>query len=157
MQGQTKQWRSHITPLIEVKILEFTSMGLCGCNLKEKLEPSKGTYKETTWHQIGTLAEATTDKTDKRFLELLKWRSEEVFFVQKELGGLHCEWDAYHQALDSIDEWNTYQRHEFEKTFRCCYHLLLEGDLTSNFNVSSLLPIKTSRYSYVCVLKFRSV
>ena len=53
--GQTKQWRSHITPLngiIEVQILEFSSMGLCGCNLKEKLEGSNGTYKGTIWRQI---------------------------------------------------------------------------------------------------------
>lgn len=34
-----------------------------------------------------TLAEA---ETDKRFVELLKWRSEERILFQKELGALHC-------------------------------------------------------------------
>ena len=34
-----------INGIIEVKILEVTSMGLCGCNLKEKLECANGIYK----------------------------------------------------------------------------------------------------------------
>ena len=37
---------------IEVQILEVTSMGLCGCNLKEKLEGSNGIRKGTISHQI---------------------------------------------------------------------------------------------------------
>ena len=40
----------------------------------------------------------------KRFVESLKWRSEEIFFVQKELHHLHCWLNAYHQNLDNIDE-----------------------------------------------------
>lgn len=34
-----------IDHIIEVEILEVTSMGLCGCNLKETLEGSNGIYK----------------------------------------------------------------------------------------------------------------
>ena len=43
-------------------------------------------------------------ETNKRLVESLKSRSEEIFSVQKELGGLHCRWKAYHQDLDRIDE-----------------------------------------------------
>ena len=42
--------------------------------------------------------------TDKRFVESLKRKSEEISSVQKELGGLYCRWNAYHQNLDRIDE-----------------------------------------------------
>ena len=48
--GQTRQCSSFVTSLngiIEVQILEFTSRGLHGCNLKEKLEGSNGTKKAT--------------------------------------------------------------------------------------------------------------
>ena len=37
---------------IEVQILEVTSLGLCGCNLKENLEGSNGIHKGTISHQI---------------------------------------------------------------------------------------------------------
>ena len=33
--------------IIEVQILEVTSMGLCGCNVKEQLESLNGTNKGT--------------------------------------------------------------------------------------------------------------
>ena len=53
--GWTRQWSSFVTSLngiIEVQILEVTSMGLCGCNLKEQMEHSNSTHKGAIWHQI---------------------------------------------------------------------------------------------------------
>ena len=47
---------------------------------------------------------------------------EEIFFVQKELGGLHCEWDVDHQDMDKIDEMKHLPGGWIWKTFRCCYH-----------------------------------
>ena len=47
------------------------------------------------------MAEAATDK---RSVESLKRRSEEILFAKKEPGGFHCRWNAYHQNLDRIDE-----------------------------------------------------
>ena len=151
--GQTKLWRSHITPLngiIEVQILEFTSRGLHGCNLKEKWECSNGTKKGTIWQQIRI--SRSDDRQNRRKISRIvemkirgnilcskrTWRSKRACFI--------CEWDAYHQDLDSIDKAKHLQGAWIWKTFRYCYHLLLEGDLTSNVNVSLLLPIKTSRY-----------
>ena len=46
--GQTRQRSSFVTSLngiIEVQILEVTSVGLCGCNLKEQMERSNSTHK----------------------------------------------------------------------------------------------------------------
>ena len=43
-------------------------------------------------------------KRRQKIAESLKWRLEEIFFVQKELSGLHCEWDVDHQDMDKIDE-----------------------------------------------------
>ena len=54
--------------------------------------------------------------------ESLKWRLEEIFFVQKELSGLHCEWDVDHQDMDKIDEMKHLPGGWIWKTFRCCYH-----------------------------------
>ena len=64
------------------------------------------------------IAEAAADK---RFFETLKQRSEEIFVVQNELGGLHCRWNAYHKDLDRIDG----MKHlpGALKTFGYCYHL----------------------------------
>ena len=42
--------------------------------------------------------------TDKRSVESLPWSSEEWLFFHKELGGMHCRWNAYHQNLDRTDE-----------------------------------------------------
>ena len=53
--GWTRRWRFFITPLnckIELEIFEVTSMGLCSCNLIEKLECSNSIHKGTIWHQI---------------------------------------------------------------------------------------------------------
>ena len=152
--GQTKQWRSHITPLngiIEVQILEFSSMGLCGCNLKEKLEGSNGTYKGTIWRQIRISRSDDRQKQTKDFSNRWNWKIRGNILCSKRTwrskrACFICEWDAYHQDLDSIDKAKHLQGAWIWKTFRYCYHLLLEGDLTSNVNVSLLLPIKTSRY-----------
>ena len=71
--------------------------------------------------------------TDKRFVESLKWRSEEIIFVQKALGGLHCQCNAYHQELERIDEVN----HAFRN-----WYYSLECDLTTDVNVFLLQTIK---------------
>ena len=146
--GQTKLWRSHITPLngiIEVQILEFTSRGLHGCNLKEKLEGSNGTKKATFWHQI-RISRSDDRQNRQKISRIVEMRIRGNILCSKRTCGLHCEWDAYHQDLDSIDKTKHLQGAWIWKTFCYCYHLLLEGDLTSNVNVSLLLPIKTSRY-----------
>ena len=54
---------------------------------------------------------------DKRFVESLQWRSEEIFFAQENLAA--CVVDGTHtiKTWTWFMKWNTYQGHEFEKTF----------------------------------------
>ena len=57
---------------------------------------------------------------DKRFVESLQWRSEEIFFAQENLAA--CVVDGMYtiKTWTWLMKWNTYQGHEFEKTFHYC-------------------------------------
>ena len=74
---------------------------------------------------------------NKRFVEWLQWRSEEIFFTQENLAD--CVVDRTHtiKTWTGLMKWNTYQGHEFEKPFGtvlfirrrpevCCYVPLLQ-------------------------------
>ena len=111
---------------------------------KEKLECSKGIHKEKIWHQIRNSRSGDTQKVCQ-------------IVEMKIRGKILCAKRAWRLALSmkritskpGQDWWNetlSTEGHEFQKTFRYCYYLL-EGDLTSNVNVSLLQPIKTFRYS----------
>ena len=52
---------------------------------------------------------------DKRLVESLQWRSEEIFFAQENLAA--CVVDGTHtiKAWTWLMKWNTYQGHEFER------------------------------------------
>ena len=78
------------------RLLQSGLMGLCGCNLKEKLECSNGIHDG----RIDIRYALPEVARDKRFAE----RSEEIFFAQENSGGLCCRWNEYHQNLDMIDE-----------------------------------------------------
>ena len=108
-----------ITPLkgrIEVQILEVTLiLRLYGCCLKQKLEYSNNIHKETIWHQIRIGRSAVTDE---RFVESLKWRSRK--YSQKELDGLHSQWNTYHQNLDKNDKMKHLPEAWIWKTFHYC-------------------------------------
>ena len=89
-------------------------MGLCGHNLKEKLECSNSIHEGKNWHQI----RISRSGKRKRFVELLQiWRSEEIFFAQENLAA--CVVDGMHtiKTWTGLMKWNTYQGHEFEKPF----------------------------------------
>ena len=118
--GQTKLWRSHITPLngiIEVQILEFTSRGLHGCNLKEKLECSNGTKKATFWHQIRISRSDDRQKKTKDFSNRWNEDQRKYSLLKKNLAA--CIVNGTH----TIKTWtvfiklNTYKEHEYEKPF----------------------------------------
>ena len=62
------------------------------------------------------LAEAVTDLSNRWNEED---QSEEIFFGEKELGGLHCWWDPL-PSKPGLDWWNKtliYQGHEYKKPF----------------------------------------
>ena len=82
-------------------------MGQCRCNLKEKLECSKERFNIKYPEAVA----------DKRFVESLKSRSEEIFFVLSERLALSME--RTHQDLDRIDEGKKKLGACFQKTF--CY------------------------------------
>ena len=76
-------------------------MGLCGCNLKEKLECSNGIHDGKNWHQI--LRISRTGKRQK-ICQIVPMKIRGNILCSGELGGLCCRWNVYHQNLDMIDE-----------------------------------------------------
>ena len=90
IQWQFRVWRS----------LQSGLMGLCGRNLKEKLEWSNGTHDGKNWHQIRISGSGERQKTCR--IVTMKIRGN--ILCSRELGGLCCRWNAYHQSLDMIDE-----------------------------------------------------
>ena len=92
--------------------LQSGLMGLCGCNLKEKLECSNGIHDGKNWHRIRISRSGERQKICR--IVAMKIRGN--ILCSGELGGLCCRWKAYHQNLDTgLMKWNTYQGHEFEK------------------------------------------
>ena len=75
-------------------------MGLCGCNLKEKLECSNGIHDGKNWHQIRISRSGERQKICR--IVAMKIRGN--ILCSGELGGLCCQWIVYHQNLDMIDE-----------------------------------------------------
>ena len=103
-------------------------MGQCRCNLKEKLECSKERFNIKYPEAVA----------DKRFVESLKSRSEEIFFVLSERLALSME--RTHQDLDRIDEEKKKTRGLFSKNVLLLIMISfrLECDLTTDVNVSLL-------------------
>ena len=131
-----------------IEVLEVTSMGLCGCNLKEKFECSNGIHKGTIWHQ--TCISRSSDR--QKIILSNRWNEDSrkySLFKKKLAAG--CRWNAYRQNLDRIDEMKHLPGVWIWKTFRYCYSLF-GGDLRCHFYVSLLHPIKTRgtqrEYSY---------
>ena len=141
MQLKFMSWRS----------LQSVLMGLCGCNLKEKLEWSNGIYDGKNWHQI--LISRSGERHKVCRIVAMKIRGD--ILCSGELGGLCCRWNAYHQNLDMIDEMKhlpgawTWKKHFTIVLFAvrrrpevCCLCLITAVE---NMHVGT-----------VCVLRFRS-
>ena len=75
-------------------------MGLCGCNLKEKLECSNGIHDGKNWHQIRISRSGERQKICR--IVAMKIRGN--ILCSGELGGLCCRWNVFDQNLDMIDE-----------------------------------------------------
>ena len=82
------------------KSLQSGLMGLCGCNLKEKLEWSNSIHDGKNWYQIHISRSGERQKICR--IVAIKIRGNVL--CSGELGGLCCRWNAYHQNLDMIDE-----------------------------------------------------
>ena len=80
--------------------LQSGLMGLCGCNLKEKLECSNGIHDGKNWHQIRISRSGERQKICR--IVAMKIRGN--ILCSGKLDGLCCWWNAYHQNLDMIDE-----------------------------------------------------
>ena len=116
--GQTKQWRSHITPLngiIEVQILEFSSMGLCGCNLKERLEGSNGTYKGTIVRQIRISRSDDRQKQTKDLSNRWNEYQRKYSLFKKNLAACIVNGTHTIKTWTVLIKLNTYKEHEYEK------------------------------------------
>ena len=75
-------------------------MGLCGCNLKEKLESSNGIHDGKNWHKIRISRSGERQK----ICQIVAMKIRGNILCSGELGGLCCRWNVYHQNLDMIDE-----------------------------------------------------
>ena len=79
-------------------------MGLCAFmwlySVKEKLDCLNGIHKATIRRQVCISRSGVRQK----ICRIVEMKIREIFFPQKELGGLHCRWHAYHQSLGRIDE-----------------------------------------------------
>ena len=117
-------------------------MGLCGHNLKEKLECSNSIHEGKNWHQI----RISRSGKRKRFVKLLQWRSEEIFFAQENLAACVVDGMDTIKTWTGLMKWNTYQGHEFEKPGLSLLYYSFGGDLRSAVYVL-LLQQKMSPYS----------
>ena len=75
-------------------------MGLCGCNLKEKLESSNGIHDGKNWHQIRISRSGERQK----ICQIVAMKIRGNILCSGELGGLCCRRNVYDQNLDMIDE-----------------------------------------------------
>ena len=75
-------------------------MGLCGCNLKEKLEWSNSIGDGKNWYQIRISRSGERQKICR--IVAMKIRGN--ILCSGELGGLCCRWNVCHQNLDMIDK-----------------------------------------------------
>ena len=127
----TTYWRSYITPPETIKLYtsKFRSwrslqsgliiMGLCGCNLKEQLEWSNSIHDGKNWQQIRISRSGERQKIC--WIIAMKIRGH--ILCSGELGGLCCQWNAYHQNLDET----LTRGMNFEKTFHYCIICHLKG------------------------------
>ena len=88
IQSKFRSWRSLQSGLIIV--------GLCGCNLKEKLEWSNSIHDGKNWHQIRISRSGERQK----ICQIIAMKSRGHILCSGELGGLCCQWNPYHQNLD---------------------------------------------------------
>ena len=103
------------------------------------------------------LAEAAGDR---RLVKSLQWRSEEIFFAQENLAA--CVVDGTHtiKTWTWLMKWNTYQGHEFEKTFHYCIIRRWKRPevcclACENIRFSSLLFWSLGPLSKTCLLQKR--
>ena len=197
-------------------------MGLCGCNLKEKLECSNGIHDGKNWHQIrisrsverqkicrivvmkiwlravslfsvvrrarretrkwprawlkardgrGTRAATLVSRASRlrrsRARALLSlnlkkkrdcsqsiWRSDEIFFAQKNLAASVVDGTYAIKTWTWLMNWNTYQGHEFDKTFHYC--IIRRSEATWGLLIIMSRYCSRKHVGTVCVLKFRS-
>ena len=99
---------------------------------------------------------------DKRFVESLQWRSQEIFFAQENFAA--CDVDGMHTIKTWIGlmKWNTYQGHEFEKPFTillfpvrkrpevCCLCLVTAAE---NVSVQFVFCRRLGPLSKTCLLQ----
>ena len=102
-------------------------MGLCGCNLKEKLECANGIHDGNNRHRIRISKSGERQKICWIFAMKIRGN----ILCSRELGGMCCGWNAYHENLDMIDEVKHLPRAWIWKTVSLLYYSLFGGDLMS--------------------------
>ena len=114
--------------------LQSGLMGLCGRNLKEKLECSNGIHDGKNWHQIRISRSGERQKICR--IVAMKIRGN--ILCSGELGGLCCRWNVYHQNLDMIDEMKHLPGAWIWKNISLLYYSPFGGNLRSVVYVSLL-------------------
>ena len=125
-------------------------MGLCGCNLKEKLECSNGIHDGKNWHQIRISRSGERQKICR--IVAMKIRGN--ILCSGELGGLCCRWNVCHQNLDMIDELKHLPGAWIKKTFHYC--IIRRSEVTWGLLFIMSRYCSRKYVDSVCVLKFRS-
>ena len=124
IQLKFRSWRS----------LQSVLMGLCGCNLKEKLECSNGIHDGKNWHQIRISRSGERQKIC--WIVAMKIRGN-IPFAQENLAACVADGTYTIKTWTWLMKWISYQGHEFEKTFHYCwYYSPFGGDLRSVVYVS---------------------
>ena len=97
----TTEWYNRSSDLGgHFNLVQWDYVLLCSCSLKEKLDCLNGIHKATIRRQVCISRSGVRQK----ICRIVEMKIREIFFPQKELGGLHCRWHAYHQSLGRIDE-----------------------------------------------------
>ena len=79
-------------------------------------------------------------RPDTQAIKSMKWTSEETLFVQKELRGLDCRWNVYHQNLDRIDEMKQYKGPGFENLSLLLLFARIIGFCQNFWQITQRLP-----------------
>ena len=119
-------------------------MGLCGRNLKEKLECSNGIHDGKNWHQI-RISRSGERRIETSRIVAIKIRGN--ILCSRELGGLCCWWNVYHQNLDMIDEMKHLPEAWIWKNISLLYYSPFGSDLRCVVYVSLLLACENIRFS----------
>ena len=126
--------------------------GKTNCAGRENCQ-SNGIHEGKNWHQIRISRTGHRQKICES-LQSLQWRSEEIFFCPGELGGLCCQWSAYHQNLDRIDEIKHLPGAWIWKTFHVsssppCWWTVNKRSLISSLCLST--NICSFHHRYLCL------